>query len=179
MTPQAEQKAIEGITVCLLCGKGIRVVSSIPIVGETTEQRAKRFVNALHSHILEKHVEQAMRLKTTYAAFAETFKDLLTLQCYATEDPVLQAAIEAARAPIHALTRRNMLTDDDMRQQLAKLGMSERDIKRVMPIAQYLRDFLSEQGNFEHPTVKQARAAAPPAASGGYEVMMARHHLAP
>lgn len=161
MLPQVEQKAIEGLTVCRMCGKGIRIITSVPIIGETTKQRAKRFVNALYSHVMEKHPEQHARLKATRDALAEQFKDLLTLQCYATEDPVLQAAIEAARAPIHALTRKNMLTDDDMRHRLAELGMSAGQIARVMPIAQYLRDFMGEQGKFEHPAVKQMREAAP------------------
>jgi len=162
MTPEAvEQKAIEGITVCRLCGKGIRVITSVPIIGETIEQRAKRFVAALHQHVRDRHAEQAIRLKDTYTAFGETFRDLLVLQCYATEDPVLQAAIEAARAPIHALTRRNTMTDDQLREFLAKHGATKAHMGFLLPAAQELRDFLCEQGKFEHPLVKKAREAAP------------------
>jgi hypothetical protein len=66
-----------------------------------------------------------------------------------------------ARALVHYMTVKNALSDDEMREGMAKIGMTAEEIEKLMPVAQYQRDFLSEQGNFEHPAVKRARAKAP------------------
>lgn len=117
----------------------------------------QRFVDALRDHIKRRHTQQAAKIEAMLALF----RDLLVVQTYATEDPVLQTAYEQARALVHYMTVKNALSDDEMREGMAKIGMTAEEIEKLMPVAQYQRDFLSEQGNFEHPAVKRARAKAP------------------
>jgi hypothetical protein len=117
------------------------------------------------------HMQQAIAMSAAAKAFAQQFREMLTVQCYATEDPLLQAAYDAARAPIHALTRKHSMSDEQLERLLTeKLSangfMTAQQVKQAsmlaMPIARYIRDVLSEQGEFEHPAVKAAREAAIP-----------------
>jgi hypothetical protein len=126
---------------------------------------------ALYGHIRINHMQQALVMSATAKAFAQQFREMLTVQCYATEDPLLQAAYDAARAPIHALTRKHSMSDEQLERLLTeKLSangfMTTAQVKQAsmlaMPIARYIRDVLSEQGEFEHPAVKAAREASQP-----------------
>lgn len=155
MTPEAEKRAVEGITICRLCGKGIGIRSDVPIIGESNEQKAARWVRGFYGHLRDRHTEVIAWLESC----AALLRDVLIVSQYATENQVVAQAFEYGRAVCHASTRKNTMTDDEMRGKLAAL-MSAKQIDQVMPVAQYLRDFLSEQGNFEHPAVKQAREQA-------------------
>ena len=150
MTP--EEKNIEGLTVCRHCHHGL-TLSATPIIGESPQERARRFVMALGDHLKRKHPE----VIPSGAAFIQLFGDVCILQHYTSQEPIVVSAYEVARALVHAMTRKNVLTDDDLREGLAQFGKDAAEVEALMPIARYLRDFLSEQGQFEHPAVKAAR----------------------
>ena len=168
MTPATtEQKVLEGLTVCRICNQAISV--GVPIIGEKPQDRARRFMLALHEHVRLHHLAQSHAMSATAKALAQQFQEMLIVQCYATEDPLLQQAYDAARAPIHALTRKHSMTDEQLGRLLTeKLSangfMTAQQVKQAsmlaMPIAKYIRDVLSEQGEFEHSAVKAAREAS-------------------
>jgi hypothetical protein len=151
----SDPQSIEAVTVCRLCKHVIALTGlSVPIVGERPEDRATRYVAALRDHINRRHPQQA--------AYIEGMKkwtgEFIVIECYGTEDAVLQKGREYARAILHEMTRKNRLSDSDLKEGLARFGKTTEEIDALMPVAKYLRDFLSEQGEFQHPAVKHAEA---------------------
>jgi hypothetical protein len=152
MSTQPQPKVtVESVTVCKLCQHGIALTGlSIPIVGEEPAMRAARYVTALEDHIKRRHPRESAAI----TAMQTWMRDILVIGSYRTEDPVLLAGYELARAHVHAATRKNRLSDDNLVEGLAQAGFTSEEIDRIKPIAQYMRDFLSEQGSFAHPKVQ-------------------------
>jgi hypothetical protein len=146
-------KTIEAVTVCKICKHGIALTGlSVPIVGEPPAQRAARYVAALRDHIKRRHPQHAAQI----LGMVNWVEGFLVIDLYQTDDDVLQKGRELSRALIHAATRKNALSDADLEEGLARFGKTAEEIESLMPVATYLRDFLSERGEFQHPAVKQA-----------------------
>jgi hypothetical protein len=158
----ANPQTIETITQCRICQHPIPLPGlGVPIVGEDPAQRANRYVTALYDHIRRRHPQQAMMIE----GMKKWVQDLLVIDSYATEDPVLQKGREFARAVLHAQTQKNSMSDADLKEGLAHFGKTAPEIEALMPIAQYVRDFLEEKGQFQHPAVAHAMAQAKQATS--------------
>jgi hypothetical protein len=158
----ADPKTIEAITVCKICKHGIALTGlSVPIVGEDPALRAGRYVAALHDHIKRRHPQQAAQI----VGMRNWLEALLVIDCYETEDAVLQKGRELSRAVLHAQTQKNSMSDADLKEGLAHFGKTAQEIEALMPIAQHVRDFLEEKGQYQHPAVAKAMEQARQAAS--------------
>jgi len=159
ITDSPRGPAFEGLTVCRLCNAVIG--PGVPIIGASPTERIQQFVIALYRHLAEQHRKESDRKEQTAMYLAAAIRDLVTLQHYTTDDSVLAAAIDAARAPVHAMTRKYALTDEQLQALIAEAIPASPFSKAIedaaMPIARKIRDLLSEQGEFEHPAVKAAR----------------------
>lgn len=143
---------VESVTVCKICQHGIAMTGlSIPIVGENPAMRAARYVIALEDHIKRRHAREWAAV----VAMQTWMRDILVIGSYQTEDPVLSAGYELARAHVHAATRKHRLSDENLVEGLAQAGFTAQEIERIKPVAQYMRDFLSESGAFQHPKLGQ------------------------
>lgn len=155
---------LESLTVCRLCNQPVNF--GPPIIGERPEQKSQRYMTALSAHLNGAHFHKAAQLRTISQTFADTFRQIMTVQCFITAEPALLAAYDAARAPIHDLTRRNRLSDDDLQKMVEEFAtatagpFAKTVTAAAMPLARKLRDLLSEQGEYEHPVVKAAREGA-------------------
>ena len=158
----ASTSPLEFLTVCRLCQQPIRF--GVPIIGEKPEAQATRYVQILQQHIDAKHFRQAAQIRKMAGTFAETFGYLLIVQAFHTAEPALLGAYDASRAPIHDLTRKYRLPDDDLYKLIDeatpaspfKKGL----VDAAMPLARKIRDILQESGEYEHPVVKAAREGA-------------------
>jgi hypothetical protein len=158
----AQSTTIDTLTVCRICNQAIDL--GVPIIGEQLEARATRLTDLLKAHVKAEHVNQAMMLKFMTQQFQQSMLNLLIVNCFATEDATLLLAYDAARAPIHALTRKSTLSDKQLHEIIVGATppgpFSKGIVNAAMPLARKLRDILSEQGEYEHPVVKQARESA-------------------
>ncbi len=154
---------LESLTVCKLCNRPIDF--GVPIVGETKDARTARIIGMFHQHIHHAHSRYLKEIVQRAALFQASMIGLGVLDCYHTSEPAILEAYDRARAPIHAATRKNTLSDAELEELVCKAVPSspfrEAMSKGALPIAQQIRDFLSEQGTHEHPAVKAAREAVP------------------
>ena len=158
----ANPQTIESLTVCRLCNRPINF--GVSIIGEKPAEKARRYMAVLAAHLNETHFHNAAQLRTISQTFADTFRAIMTVQCFVTSEPTILAAYDAARAPIHDLTRKYRMSDEELQKLVAAeipAGPFAKTLETAaMPLARKIRDFLSEHGEYEHPIVKQARESA-------------------
>lgn len=158
----SEQKTIGTLTVCRICNQAINL--GVPIIGEPPEARAGRLIGLLKEHVKKEHVNAAMMLKAMSMQFQQSMLNISIVNCFITEDATLLLAYDAARAPIHALTRKSTLSDEQLHEIIVGATppgpFSKGIVNAAMPLARKIRDILQEAGEYEHPVVKQAREAA-------------------
>jgi hypothetical protein len=150
---------ITPLTMCRLCNQPI--VQGPPIIGESEADHAMRVMRSLVRHLQHSHPEHMKEIAQQTQILSASLYGIQIVQSYEIADPVMLLEYDKARAPLHALTRKNTLTDAQLEtvltEKLAPTVYKLMAIRAAMPIAKWLRDFLSEEGEFEHATVKQAR----------------------
>ena len=159
----ANPQTIDSLTVCKLCHHAINF--GVPIIGETEQARTLRMMASLHRHLEKYHLQHFIEIIREATGFYAGMMGLKLIQSYHVGDAALLAASEITRAPIHAATRKNTLTNEELQRMVANTIPASPFAKSLenaaMPLARKIRDFLSEQGEYEHPVVRQARESAP------------------
>jgi len=150
---------VTALTMCRLCNQP--VMQGPPIIGESEDSHAMRVMQSLVRHLQHSHPAHMKEIAQRVQVLSMSLYGIQVVQSYEIADPVMLLEYDKARAPLHALTRKKTLTDAQLEtvlgEKLAPGPFNSMALKAAMPIAKWLRDFLSEEGEFEHPTVKQAR----------------------
>jgi hypothetical protein len=150
---------ITALTMCRRCNQP--VMQNPPIIGESEDSHAMRVMQSLVRHLQHSHPAHMKEVAQRTQILSASLYGIQVVQSYEIADPAMLLEYDKARAPLHALTRKNTLTDAQLEtvlsEKLAESPFKAMALKAAMPIAKWLRDFLSEEGEFEHPTVKQAR----------------------
>ena len=161
----ASTSPLESLTVCKLCNRPINF--GPPIIGEEKDVRTARIIGTFHQHMQHVHSRYLKEILQRAALFQASMIGLGVLDCYHISEPAILEAYDRARAPIHAATRKNTLTDTTLQMLVddfaaATAGPFAKTIAAAaMPLARKIRDILQEQGEYEHPAVKAAREAVP------------------
>ena len=158
----AQPTALESLTVCRLCNKPIGF--GPPIIGETDQAHTMRLMGALHAHLEKFHLQRFKENVREVTAFYAGMMGLKLVDCYSVGDPILAAAYDAARAPIHDLTRKYRMSDEELEKLITdatpNTPFKNQLVNAAMPLARKIRDILQEAGEYEHPVVKAAREGA-------------------
>ncbi len=159
----ASTSPLESLTVCKLCNQPINF--GPPLIGEEQDTRTARIIGMFHQHMQHIHSRYLKEILQRASVVQASMIGLGVLDCYHTSEPSILEAYDQARAPIHAATRKNMLADEALREMIVDHTppgpFSKALIDAAMPLARNIRDFLSEQGDYEHPAIKAAREAVP------------------
>jgi hypothetical protein len=135
-----------------------------PIIGEDDDQHAVRIIGILHRHMEQFHRQHFKRILQESQLIGAGMAGLKVIQSFEIGDAVVLAKCDITRAFIHAATRKNTLSDQDLKglieAAIPPSPFSKAIEAAALPLAQKIRDILSEQGEYEHPVVKAAREAA-------------------
>jgi hypothetical protein len=160
----SEQKTIDTLTVCRICNQAINF--GPPIIGENDQARTLRMMATLHRHLEKYHLQHFKEIIREATGIYAGILGLKLIQSYHVGDVALLAAAEITRAPIHAATRKNTLTDTTLQMLVddfaaATAGPFAKTVAAAaMPLARKLRDILSEQGEYEHPVVEASKRSS-------------------
>lgn len=147
MTPK-----LEYITRCRVPGCNKEFVSSpldIPIIGRPNE-RVVKFVGALVEHIQKKH-PQAM---PNISAAVQEFTGFLVISMFEVADPKLQEMTEHVRASLAKLSRRFNISNEDIQDRVARMGLDPEEEDGLNTLLRDMRDLLTEQGSYA-PKIQQ------------------------
>jgi len=156
--------AIEFPTICKLCHRPMSF--GPPIVGESEDQYAVRTIGVLHRHLEQFHRQHFKQIAHEAQFIYAGVLGMKALSCFELQDDVLLSKYDVTRAPIHAFTRKYTLSDQELKD-LIQAAMPPSPFSKAieaaaLPLAQKIRDMLSEEGEYEHPVVRQAREQAAP-----------------
>ena len=143
------------ITTCTLCNQRFSN-SALPVIGETPDAATVRFVTGLAKHLKQAHPQEIERLKIETALLQNQFIGWLTLQKFETTDPQLLLSQQRIRVWLHTLTRKNQLTDADVLDRVARLGLDKPEAEQVETLCKEIRDFMGEQGVYNPMVERQA-----------------------
>jgi hypothetical protein len=133
----------KNVITCKLCPRRVAEAPplEIPLSGPLPKS-AQRIEEILKKHLMTDHrkeVEQA-------AAIASGFLPFLIWNAFDHQDPSVDRRIELIRAPIFAMVRKNMLTDDSLTTIVANFGLNPDEAKTVLEGMKAVRDACCEFG---------------------------------
>jgi hypothetical protein len=115
----------------------------VPIVGQPQE-RIGKFVAALMNHMDSKHPEQMAKMKGSI----EQYVGFVLGVAFEIEDPQLLQMREDVRAALHRFTRREFITDADILDRVARIGLNPEEQEGVYTLLRDMRDILCEEGRY-------------------------------
>jgi hypothetical protein len=139
------------ITACRLCNQRFSN-SALPIVGDVPDASTRRFVEGLIKHLASNHKQQFQEFRQNMVLLANQFAAWLALQSFEISDPNLQKSQEELRRWVHTLTRKNQLTDADLLDRIARIGLAEADAARTLELCKEIRNCLTEQAQYGQPS---------------------------
>ena len=141
MNPTAKYR-----TVCRVPGCGQEFFASpfeASIIGAPND-RLIRFVEMLIDHLQQKHPAQLQQIS---GAVQEYF-GFLTLMGCECQDPHIAAYYERVRASIARASRRLTITDEEIQDRIARLGLDPEQEEGLQVLLRDMRDLLTEQGRY-------------------------------
>jgi hypothetical protein len=104
----------------------------------------------LIKHLAQNHKQQFMAFSNAMRLLANKFAAWLALQSFEISDPNLLNSQEELRAWVHALTRKNQLTDAEITDKI--VSAEPITAEKAIAICKELRNFLTEQAQYGQPT---------------------------
>src|ERR1035437_356333 len=137
------------ITACRLCNQRFSN-SALPIVGDVPDASTRRFVEGLIKHLASNHKQQFQEFRQNMVLLANQFAAWLALQSFEISDPNLQQSQEELRRWVHALTRKNQLTDAGITDRI--VAAEPITAEKAIAVCKEMRDYLTEQAQYGQPT---------------------------
>lgn len=133
----------KNLIVCNLCLKHIVEAPplNIPRVGEMP-RAARKIQDLLQKHLMKDHQREVMQA----ISIAQGFLPFLVWNAFRHIDESVPPMIEAIRAPIFAMVRKNGFTDDSLLAIVASFGLDPDDAEKVFKGMQAVRDACCELG---------------------------------
>ena len=138
--------SLDYTTRCRVPGCTKTFVSSaldIPIIGQPNAQTVK-FVTALIDHVQKKHPQVMMQV----SGAIQEYMGFLVTSLFEIEDPRLAEMREQIRAGIAEVSRRNVISDADIADRVARLELDPDDEEPLNELLKDMRDVLCEQGRY-------------------------------
>lgn len=111
-------------------------------MGETDQDKFRRFGMHLAEHILKKHPEIA----AAHAVQQQMFDGMLMLMNFNTEDPELKRQRDMIRHQIHRLTQRCVVSDETLMRKVAEAQIVSPDAQmKAYELLREMRDVLEER----------------------------------
>ena len=151
MNPQ--QNPLKYTTTCRVPSCGQQFMSSpldLPVVGRPNERLVK-FVMALVAHLQKKHPEVMQHI----SGMAQEFTGYLALRMFIIEDPHLITGQENVRATLQQFSRRNRITDAEITDRVARLGLNAEQEEDLSVLLRDMRDVLCEEGQYAPKTAER------------------------
>ena len=137
---------VEYVTRCRVQGCGKQFLSSpmdIPIIGQPND-RVVKFVTALLDHVQKKHPKAMMQI----SGAIQEYMGFLIVTMFQCEDPKLAQLQEQVRASIFKVSRRLTITDAEIQDRVARLGLDPDEEEGLQTLLRDMRDLLTEQGSY-------------------------------
>ena len=141
-----QQPIVKYKTVCRVPGCGQDFVSSpldIPIIGQPNA-RVVHFVTKLMEHVQQKHPAIMQQI----SGALQEYTGFLVLTMFQWQDPQLQKMHESVRASIHKVSTRFTISDDEIQDRIARLGLEPEQEEGLNTLLRDMRDLLTEQGRY-------------------------------
>lgn len=111
------------------CGmKFLDTGHDIPIIGEPAENRTRRFIAGLNSHLHSKHPDVAAKVDD----IAERVLGMVVLDVFQTEDPGLLEGKAAVQYHLHQMTRRVIVDDDGIRAAVEEIPLTKEGVFKAL-----------------------------------------------
>jgi hypothetical protein len=153
------QTPLKHKTVCRVPGCGQEFLKSpldIPIVGQPNRQVVE-FVTALAAHVQKKHPD----LMNQLAASAQEWMGYLTVALFNIEDPSLLRMREHVRARMQLYTRKTTISDAEIQDRVARIGLDSEQEEGVNLLLRDMRDILTESGKYSPQLGEEAKIVTP------------------
>ena len=137
---------VEYVTRCRVQGCGKQFLSSpmdIPIIGQPND-RVVKFVTALMEHVQKKHPQHMQQI----SGAIQEYMGFLIVTMFQCEDPKLAQLQERVRASIFKVSRRLTITNEEIQDRVARLGLDPDEEEGLQTLLRDMRDLLTEQGNY-------------------------------
>lgn len=140
------QPLVKYRTVCRIPGCGQEFQRSpldIPIIGAPNDS-VVRFVTHLMEHVQIKHPQAMQQI----SGAIQEYMGFLVLSMFQCQDPRLAEMYEGVRASIHKVSTRLTISDDEIRDRIARLGLDPDQEEGLNTLLRDMRDLLTEQGRY-------------------------------
>lgn len=144
----------KNVITCNLCQQ--RIVEAPPLNIPATGQlpkSASKIQDLLQKHLMKHHEKEVMQA----IAIAQGFLPFLVWNAFTHEDPSVPPMVEAIRAPLFAMVRKNSFTDKSLQHIVAGFGLDPDDAAKVLQGMIAVRDACCEFNQFG-PTAPQETA---------------------
>jgi hypothetical protein len=134
------------VTLCRVRGCGWTHTApplSIPIIGQPNQQVVE-YVTKLIQHVQEKHPPLGNRT----LASTQEFMGYLFTDYFKVNDPSVIQMREVIRAQLHKATRKNSITDAEIKDRLSRLPIDGELFEKLEGLLQDMRDVLLEEGRY-------------------------------
>ena len=145
---------VEYVTRCRVQGCGKQFLSSpmdIPIIGQPND-RVVKFVTALMEHVSKKHPQAMQQI----AGAVQEYMGFLIVTMFQCQDPQLSQLQERVRASIAKVSRKLTITNEEIQDRVARLGLDPDEEEGLQTLLRDMRDLLTEQGSYAPPNGQPA-----------------------
>jgi hypothetical protein len=95
-------------------------------------------------HVQKKHPQAMMQISGSI----QEFMGFLVVSMFQCEDPKLSQLQERVRASIAKVSRKLTITNEEIQDRVARLGLDPDEEEGLQTLLRDMRDLLTEQGNY-------------------------------
>jgi hypothetical protein len=141
----AAQPQVMYLTKCRFCGmQPPPMPPFVPILNGGIDPKMIAYIGELQKHIEKKHPEQFVAMRQTILQIT----GWTAVSAFEVQDPLIRTLQEAVRAALHKFTRRLFITDAEIQDRAARLGLDAEQQEGLVMLLRDMRDLLTEEGAY-------------------------------